>query len=154
MLQSDFLAELLRKCKKEGIHTAVDTAGCVPWENFMKVLRYTDMFLYDIKAYSENLHKEGTGVSNKLIHENLKKLSNSTDKDIIIRIPVIPGYNADVEELSKIAAFLRPLRIKAIELLPYHRMGDHKYESLGRAPMTYDVPSEDEMESYRQLFKF
>jgi pyruvate formate lyase activating enzyme len=153
-MQADFCRKLLKKLKENGINTAVDTSGFVSREAIDKVIPYTDVFLYDIKAYSENLHKEGTGVSTKLILKNLEKLSTSTDKDIIIRIPVIPGYNADVEELSKIAAFLRPLRIKAIELLPYHRMGDHKYESLGRAPMTYDVPSEDEMESYRQLFRF
>ena len=152
MLWADFLAELLRKCKENGIHTAVDTAGCVPYESFLKVLPYTDMFLYDLKAFSEDLHKEGTGVSNQLLLKNLKKLSNETDKDIIVRIPVIPGYNAVEEELSAMASFLSTLRIKKVELLPYHTMGDHKYEALGRAPTTYKVPSEEDMAYYKRLF--
>ena len=70
MLQIGFLCEILKKCKENGIHTAVDTAGNVPWEYFEKILPYTDIFLYDVKAFSEDLHKRGTGVSNKLILEN------------------------------------------------------------------------------------
>ena len=90
MMQIDFLCEILKKCKENGIHTAVDTAGNALWERFEKILPYTDLFLYDVKAFSEKLHKEGTGVSNSLILENLKRLSGRAE--IIIRIPVIGGY--------------------------------------------------------------
>ena len=152
MLWADFLVELLRQCKENDIHTAVDTAGCVPFESFLKVLPYTDMFLYDLKAFSDDLHREGTGASNRLILENLKRLSDETDRDIIIRIPVIPGYNADKEELSAMAGFLSTLRIKKVELLPYHTMGDHKYEALGKVPTTYAVPSEENMAHYKDIF--
>ena len=105
MLQIDFLCEILKKCKENGIHTAVDTAGNALWERFEKILPYTDLFLYDVKAFSEELHKEGTGVSNSLILENLKRLSGRAE--IIIRIPVIGGYNDNIDELTRIAEFLK-----------------------------------------------
>ena len=89
MLQIDFLNEALKECKKADIHTAVDTAGNVPWEYFEKILPYTDLFLYDIRAVSEYLHIEGTGASYKLILNNLKQLSENFLGDIIVRIPVM-----------------------------------------------------------------
>ena len=71
LMQADFCAELLKQLKNHGVHTAVDTAGNVSWQYFEKILPYTDLFLYDVKCISEQLHKNGTGVSNKLILENL-----------------------------------------------------------------------------------
>ena len=75
MLQIDFLLGILKKCKENSIHTAVDTAGHISWESFEKILPYTDLFLYDIKAMNDEIHKEYTGVTNNLILENLAKLS-------------------------------------------------------------------------------
>ena len=152
MLQADFLREILQKCKAEGIHTAVDTAGDVPWESFEKVLPYTDLFLYDVKAATESLHKEGTGVSNARILANLTRLSEETDAEITVRVPVIGGYNDTVEEMTKIASFLRPLRIKSVELLPYHAMGEHKYAAIGKECVTFAVPDRERMDAFRQLF--
>ena len=151
MLQADFLREILRLCKENGIHTAVDTAGDVPWASFEKVLPYTDLFLYDVKAATESLHKEGTGVSNARILENLTRLSD-TGAEIIVRVPVIGGYNDTEEEMTKIASVLRPLRIKSVELLPYHAMGEHKYKAIGREERRFTVPSEERMQSLRRLF--
>ena len=151
MLQIDFLEELLIKSKEAGIQTAVDTAGNVPFEYFERVMPYTDIFLYDVKCFSEELHKEGTGVSNKIILENLKKLSETFKGDIIIRIPVIKGYNES--ELKDIAEFLKPLNIKDVELLPYHQMGEHKYEALNIPCETFAVPDNTKMEEYKKLFK-
>ena len=153
MLQAEFLSEILRLCKENGIHTAVDTAGDVPWASFEKVLPYTDLFLYDVKAATESLHKEGTGVSNVRILENLARLSAETSADIIVRVPVIGGYNDTVAEMAKIAALLKPLRIRSVELLPYHAMGEHKYEAIGREGQTFTVPDADTMASFRGLFK-
>ena len=152
MLRVDFLAELLKKCKENGVHTAIDTAGCVPYESFLKVLPYTDLILYDVKCFSEELHLQGTGVSNRLILKNLERLSRETDCEIMVRIPVIPGYNTAVEELSSMAKFLASLRIKAVELLPYHTMGNYKYQALNRTPFVYDVPTEENMAYYKKLF--
>lgn len=148
MLQLDFLCEILKKCKENGIHTAVDTAGNVPWESFERILPYTDLFLYDVKAVSGELHRNGTGVSNELILENLKKLSRCAD--IIVRIPVIGGYNDNREEMKKAAEFLHGLGIKKVELLPYHAMGENKYDAMGMKCEKFHVPGN--VEDLKKLF--
>lgn len=148
MLQTDFLCEILKKCHEDGIHTAVDTAGNVPWEYFEKILPYTDMFLYDVKAFSEDLHKQGTGVSNKLILENLLRLSGKCD--IIIRIPVIGGFNDDKAELRQIAGFLKKIKCIKKEPLPYHSMGEHKYDALSMEYENYSVP---DMKEIKKIFE-
>ena len=149
MLQLDFLCEILEKCKSAGIHTAVDTAGNVPWKSFEKILPFTDLFLYDIKAFGAELHRKGTGVSNELILENLKNLSGRAD--IIVRIPVIGGYNDNDEEIRQIADFLKQIKIIKAELLPYHAMGEHKYTALGRNTESFNVPNKNFMNRSRQL---
>ena len=150
MLQLDFLCEILKKCKAAGIHTAVDTAGNVPWKSFEKILPFTDLFLYDIKAFGAELHRKGTGVSNELILENLKNLSGRAD--IIVRIPVIGGYNDNDEEIRQIADFLKQIKIIKAELLPYHAMGEHKYTALGRNTESFNVPNKNFMNRSQQLF--
>ena len=152
MLQIDFLEEILKMCKENGIHTAVDTAGCVPWKSFEKVMPYTDLFLYDVKCFSEELHIGGTGVSNKLILENLKRLSQSFAGEIIIRIPVMEGFNNSLDEMMKIREFLKDIRYKSVELLPYHKMGEHKYAALGKECYTYGSPNDEEMKEYEKIF--
>ena len=148
MLQTDFFCEILKKCKENGIHTAVDTAGNVLWEYFERVLPYTDLFLYDVKAISEELHKRGTGVSNRLILENLEKLSGR--KDIIVRIPLIGGFNDSETEVSDIAEFLGHIKCEKVEILPYHAMGEHKYAALNMAHEKYYAP--DDIEKFREIF--
>ncbi len=145
MLQVNALTELLSLCKKENINTAIDTAGNVSWDRFLSVMPYTDIFLYDVKCCTEELHISSTGVSNRLILENLQKLSEFFEGDIIIRIPVIPGFNDSDDEMTKISSFLKNIRYKDIELLPYHKLGEHKYKALGRKVPSYNVPSEEQM---------
>jgi pyruvate formate lyase activating enzyme len=131
MLQIDFLEELLIECKKCGIHTAVDTAGCVPFEYFKRIIPYTDLFLYDVKCIDSEKHKRYTGVANEMILDNLGNLL-STDKEVWIRIPIIPTVNDSEEEIHSIKKLLSNYRKpEKIEMLPYHAMGEHKYEALG-----------------------
>ena len=152
MLQIDALTELLKKCKENSIQTAVDTAGDLPWTHFEKILPFTDLFLYDVKCLNESLHMEGTGISNKRILENLTRLSRETSVDIITRIPLIPSFNDSVDELQRMAVFLHSLRIRDVEILPYHQMGEHKYTGLGRSFTPYEVPDKNVVESYKKLF--
>ncbi len=152
MLQIDFLKEILKKCKENEVHTAVDTAGNVPWDDFEKIIPYTDLFLYDLKCMKESLHREGTGVSNGLILKNLKNLSESFKGDIMIRVPVIPGFNDSFDEMEQIADFLKGINYKTVELLPYHKMGEHKYEALGRNHIPYMIPEKESMEKFGKLF--
>jgi len=131
LLQPDFARELLEGARREGIRTAVDTAGCVPFDNFEAVLPYTDLFLYDLKHMDSAAHRRATGVPNEQIVENLSELSGAGARSLI-RIPVVPGFNDTRENMTKTAAFLKPLRgIEGVELLPFHRLGGGKYEPLG-----------------------
>lgn len=151
MLHIDFLKEILEKCKENDIHTAVDTAGNVPWHYFEKIMPYTDLFLYDIKCFSPLLHKEGTGFTNELILENLKKLSDKFKGDIIIRIPVVHGFNDDIGEITQLSEFLKNIHYNTIEILPYHKMGEHKYTALGIEYFEYSIPEKENIEKYNKI---
>ncbi|MBQ4141393.1 MAG: glycyl-radical enzyme activating protein [Clostridia bacterium] len=130
MLYPDFLAEIAEKCAAGGISVAIDTAGSLPWSNFEKVLPYASLFLYDVKALDPELHRKGTGADNSLILENLEKLIG-LGKYIIIRTPVIPGYN-DGDELERIKKYCTDRGLKH-ELLPYHAIGESKKAALKAA---------------------
>ncbi len=152
LLQIDFLEAILKECKRNGIHTAVDTAGNVPFVCFERILPYTDLFLYDIKCYDSEKHKKYTGTSNELILSNLKRLLQS-GKAIWIRIPIIPDVTDNEEELLTIKAFLSSYGCpEKVELLPYHDMGEHKYAALGKMAQTFSVPSEEKMIQLKKIF--
>lgn len=152
MLQIDFLCELLKKCKECGLHTAVDTAGFVPWTSFEKILDYTDLFLYDIKCFDRELHLKYTGVENRKILENLEKLL-SLKANVILRIPVIGGVNDSVEEMQKICDFLKPYSLPPVELLPYHALGLHKFSALNRKGEEFSVPEKSRMQELKAVFE-
>lgn len=155
MLQKAYLKELLMESRSKGFHTAVDTAGNVPWDSFIEVLPYVDLFLFDLKAFDEVHHKTVTGVTNKRLLDNLKKLSE-TGAEIWVRIPVVPGINIIDNEAERLAEFLRGLgKIKVIELLPYHKLGESKYEGLD---MDYrckncKTPDKEFMETLAEVFE-
>ena len=152
MLQIDFLEEILKECKKGGIHTAVDTAGHVPFEYFERILPYTDLFLYDVKCFDSDKHREYTGVGNERILENLKGLL-TTDTPVWVRIPIIPTVNDTEEELQSIKAFLASCTFpEKIELLPYHAMGEHKYAALGKEVHSFSAPGEEQMRRLKRIF--
>ena len=144
LCQADFCAGLLKALKEKGINTAVDTCGFVSRVAIDKVLPYTDTFLYDIKAFDEDIHIKCTGQSNKLILENLKYI-NSRNKSIEIRIPYVPDYNDN--QIDKIVKFLKPLKnIKAVKVLPYHNYAGSKYEALGmKNTLPQILPTEEEI---------
>ena len=152
MLQIDFLEEILKTCKENGIHTAVDTAGHVPYEYFERILPYTNLFLYDVKCYDSEKHKKYTGVRNELILENLKKLL-ATGKSVWVRIPIIPTVNDTVEESQRIKAYISSCgKPEKIELLPYHAMGEHKYAAINRESHMFPIPSKETMEDLNKIF--
>ena len=151
MLQIDFLKELLIKCKENGINTAIDTAGNVPYSYFEKILTYTDIFLYDVKCIDNILHKKYTGADNFLIHENLKKLLQ-LDKEIIIRVPIIPGINDNKEEILKIKSLIDKFKKDVkIELLPYHSSGESKYYALNTVFLPFNTPSNIKIKELKSL---
>lgn len=133
LMHPDFLIPLLDECGKHGIHTAVDTAGLANTGILMEVSRRTDLFLFDLKMMDSERHMQWTGVSNLKILENLKILAVS-GAHIIIRIPLIGGVNDDQENLEDTARFIAALagEKKAVNLLPYHKIAQSKYQKLGR----------------------
>jgi pyruvate formate lyase activating enzyme len=133
MLQPDFAAALLEGAHKSGINTAIETACNVPWSFVEKVLPHVDTMLHDHKLTIPERHKKWTGVSNERILANFKRAYETfPDIDFIARTPLIPGVNADEEHTRAVLAFIRPHKnVIDYELLPYHRFGLGKYESLG-----------------------
>lgn len=131
LLQRQELQGALRECKKRGIHTAVDTAGNYPFDWLGPLLDDIDVVLMDCKAYTEEVHIKCTGCSNQQILGNIQWLSNM-GKNMWIRIPVIWNVNVTLDEMEKIAGFLKGKRIGKVELLPYHKMGVSKYKTYGQ----------------------
>ncbi len=153
LLQPDFAVALLKECKAYGWHTAIETAMYVNSESVKKVMPYIDLAMIDIKSMNDEVHKRFTGVSNNIILKNIK-LSDQLTKEIIIRIPVIEGFNADLQSIGEIAQFSKSLtNLKRIDLLPYHNYGENKYEAIGRDYLLGELksPSEDKMERLKAL---
>lgn len=152
LMQADFCAELLEKCKENGLQTAVDTCGFVSKDALDKVIPFTDMFLYDVKAFDEDVHIKCTGQSNKIILENLKYLDDKGCK-IEIRIPYVPEYNDD--QIPKIAEFLSGLKnITKVRVLPYHSYAGSKYEALGMEnTLPAKLPTDEEIKAAEKYFE-
>lgn len=134
LLQTEFLIELLDECGRRGIHRAVDTAGLANTAVLLEVAKRTDLFLYDLKMIDSERHQKWTGVPNEKILENLKILAE-TGANIIIRIPLVGNVNDDVENITETARFVSALKgeKKVVNLLPYHKIAQTKYEKLGRS---------------------
>ena len=153
MLHPDILTEILKKCKENGIHTAVDTAGHVSFETFQKVFPFTDLFLYDVKCMNSERHRKYVGVGNELILENLGRLLDMGGK-VIIRIPTIPGVNDSRDEMLALKAFLESHGgAEAVELLPYHAMGEHKYDAIGKEATVFTPPTDEKLSELRKIFE-
>jgi len=132
LAQPDFLLELLDGCRERGIHACLDTCGSAPSEVVSRVAERVDHILYDIKAVSRELHLRMTGTYPERIQENLRFLSEK-GVSLVVRFPLLAGWNDHVEEIEKMAAFLSSLtEVPPIDILPYHRIGRDKYERLGR----------------------
>jgi pyruvate formate lyase activating enzyme len=156
MMQMEFLLEALKACKASGYHTAVDTSGYTSVENYNSIIPFTDLFLFDIKHMDENSHIEFTGVSNTMILDNYLFLLKS-GKDIMVRIPVIPGFNDATEHLSELRQFLLTTRtksLKKINLLPYHKTGSSKYRrfNLRNRMEKVEPPSKDKILKLKEFF--
>lgn len=159
-MQPLFLYRALRALREEGIHTAVDTSGCVPEDDLLRVAEYTDLFLFDIKIVDQTLHELYTNAKNDRILSNLKTLDEwlveGGKKNISIRIPLIPGVNDSEKGLLQTIAYIRTLRsVQTIHILPYHSAGSAKYKNIG---MEYRMdttrpPSAEEIERVLTLFR-
>ncbi len=155
LLQKDFLLEILRQCRSHYMHTAVETCAHVDAETVCGMLPWVDWLIVDIKHMNTAVHRKYTGVGNELILNNIEAIASSDwDGRLIIRIPIVPEFNDDIDNLENTAAFIRGLNLKEVNLLPFHRLGSSKYEQLGLTYHCSEVvpPSGDEMLAHQHVF--
>lgn len=156
-MQANFALELLKELKALGIHSAIETCGFAEWQVLKKLTGFLDLILYDLKHFKSNIHESRTGKSNKRILNNLINLFGQKTA-IIIRIPIIPGFNDDIKTMNEIGLFLKKQNINGviehIDLLPYHKLGVSKYKALGCTYKLSDCksPDNDLLEEIKQVF--
>jgi pyruvate formate lyase activating enzyme len=155
LMQNTFLVEVLKECAKNGFHTAIETTAYADEELFFKVMKYIDFAFIDIKHMNRKKHKEKTGVYNDLILRNLSSLANSEwNGRVILRVPVIGGFNDDLENMSALITFMQANNLFEINILPFHKLGESKWNQLGK---NYDYAvsgtvSNRQMEAIQELF--
>ena len=148
LAQPEFAAALLKACKQNGLHTAIESTANAPFTDIEKILPYLDLYLMDVKHMDSEKHKEYTGADNERILENAKHIAQS-GVELIIRTPVVPGFNDTAEEIRAISRFAASLPgVKEHHLLPYHRLGQDKYVGLGRNYSLKEIepPTKEKME--------
>ena len=155
LMQPEALTSLLEACRGYGIHTTVDTCGFAPRVHFEKILPLTDLFLYDLKNMDPEFHMKYTGVDNQLIRSNADYLLER-GANLIFRIPVVPGINTSEEEVQRMIRFIteRKEHLRALHLLPYHRIADHKYLRMRMKQHLPDVMEPDDSLMDRMKEKF
>jgi pyruvate formate lyase activating enzyme len=139
LYQVEFTAELIKQCKKSGIHTAVETCGHGDYRDLRMIADNVDLLLYDIKHMDDAQHRAGTGVGNKEILANLTEVCKELGNlEKVIRIPLVPEYNDDEENIRETAEYVRSLRIEQIDLLPFNGLPGEKYRSIGAGIWAYE----------------
>lgn len=152
LFQPDFSLEILQACREEYINTAIETTLYSSFNIIEKFIPLVDLFLCDIKQMNSIKHKEYTGVSNEIILKNISKLCKKS-KHILIRIPLIPGCNDDIDNIKQTARFAHENGIDRINILPYHKLGISKYKQLGKEYLIVnkDSPQADAMERLKAI---
>ncbi|MHA1386632.1 MAG: glycyl-radical enzyme activating protein [Candidatus Helarchaeota archaeon] len=130
--QFKFLIEILKGLKNEGIHTAIETCGYFNNDLLEELVQYVDLFLFDIKHHNSEMHKEFTGVKNEKILKNFSDILNIVGDRIICRIPLIPGFNTDLDVIEGIISFLLKVNYRGeVHLMPYNKLAKTKYQKIG-----------------------
>lgn len=153
LAQPEFAIQLLRAAKENGLHTCCETTGFARQEVFASVIENLDTILFDVKHWNSDKHKDGTAVGNELILANLK-YAIGQGKDVLPRIPVIPGFNDSMEDAVNLARIIKDAGGTRCQLLPFHQFGENKYDQLGREYAYKDVTAyhREDLEDYRHVF--
>ena len=150
----DFTEALLYAAKEQGLHTAIESSSFASEAVFDQVLRYVDLALLDIKHMDSDIHRELTGVPNEQILSNIRHAVHDLKKNVTVRVPTIPGYNDSEENIRATARFVKEElgQDVGIHLLPYHRLGESKNESLGKVmDLSVSVPSDEHMQDLKRI---
>ena len=157
LMQHEFVEELLKTCKAKNIHTSIETCGFADWNDVRGIFETVDHDFYDLKHSNDERHKKITGVSNRIILENAEKVA-CLGKNITFRLPLVPGYNDDLNNLFQTGSFLKKLlrqnRNIRLEILEYHGLGENKYHGLDRSYELEGVLSDaQKLEQSRQIIR-
>jgi glycyl-radical enzyme activating protein len=139
MQQFSFTAALLKGAREAGLHTCLETSGCGSRQHYLEIAPLVDLFLFDLKETDPELHRQFIGLSNQGILENLFALDGSGAR-LVLRCPIIPGYNDRPDHFKEIAALANRLQnVVEINILPYHPLGTSKSQRLGKVPFLTGV---------------
>ncbi|MDR2005786.1 MAG: indoleacetate decarboxylase activase [Acidaminococcales bacterium] len=144
LIYYEFVAELLKTCREEGINTALESELSVPMKNLEQVVPYVDLYLPDLKVVDEEKHIAATGFSNKLTMENLRFLGQTCPEKICLRVPIIPMFTDSDENIAAIGTFCAKNHLPRVNILPYHKLGSTKHERLGGEYPMPDLPAPDD----------
>jgi pyruvate formate lyase activating enzyme len=155
LLQARFVGQLLKAARSRGIDTALETSGYCRWEDLRDVCQHLDQVFYDVKSLDPARHQDHVEVGNRLILDNLRRLcEHFPDLPIVVRTPIIPGFNDSPEDVGAIARLVEDLPgSRRHELLPYHGFGEPKYRRLGKEyPLSgFEAPTEEQMARLREI---
>ena len=153
MSQPDFTESLVKSLRKKGIHTAIETTGYVSAEVFQRLAPLFDLLLFDMKHYDPIRHQEGTGVRNERVIKNMI-WARQSGLTVLPRIPVIPGFNDSLKDAAGLAALLNRIDFRRVQLLPFHQMGERKYELLNRDYAMKGVKAlhSEDLTDYQRVF--
>jgi pyruvate formate lyase activating enzyme len=149
--QSKFAREILKRCRREDLHTVLDTAGAGSWKELESLLPLVDLLLFDLKHLDSEEHRRTTGWANQILLENLERASEKIP--VWLRLPLIYGFNDSKEYMEKVVDLAKKIKVEKISLLPYHEGGKSKCEQLGRTyPMPEArAPEEDQIKILKEL---
>ena len=151
LAQPELLHDIAKRCHEGGIHVMLESCGHANYEMFAPALPYIDAMYFDVKHIDPEIHRQLTGADNRLILENLHKIA-AFGVPIIVRTPVIPGYNDSDENIMGIAEMIRSIgRVESYELLAYHKLGESKYHALGRTYPVAEGTEPPRLERMREL---
>jgi pyruvate formate lyase activating enzyme len=156
LLQPQLVCDLFKKCREAGIHTCIETSGYASMSSLKQVIPYTDYILFDLKMMNSEKHLRYTGHPNNVILDNAKIVASSS-VETLFRMPLIPGVNDDLQNISETSEFLCELgnKFQRIELMPYHLLGKGKYDSLGKPHGLPEIrsPESEQVESVKKVFE-
>ncbi|MEI7595086.1 MAG: glycyl-radical enzyme activating protein [Bacteroidota bacterium] len=154
LLQIDFATAFLSRCHQAYIHTAIETCGNIPYQNFQKAMPFLDWIFFDLKHFNVAEHKKGTLADNSVIIENAKRISAEFKGRLIFRLPLIPNYNDSKENIDSIVRFLKENNRNEINILPLHHLGREKYNVLNQeyTGINYPIPSPEQLKDIQKVF--